>query len=177
MSKKFDEVLHTLGDDAQPLTAQAIYSLSDLNDDDLARLRAIWGAIPVERRRTLVHRLVDAAETNFDMDFNAASRLALTDLDDEIREAAVEATWTDDSPDMLRRLMTLASGDSSEGVRAAAASALGRFILEGELGHYDPDLTRQAENIAIKLYHDEAEDVEVRRRALEAIANSSRSGV
>ncbi len=177
MSKKFDDVLLTLGNEDQPLTAQMIYSLSDLNDADLSRLRAVWGAIPVDRRRTLVHRLVEAAETNFDMDFAAVTRLALTDLDDEVREAAVEATWTDESPDMLRRLMTLASGDLSEGVRAAAASALGRFILEGELGKFDPGLARQAENIAIKLYQDDNEDVDVRRRALEAIANSGRSGV
>src|SRR5690349_4859348 len=124
MSKKFDDVLQTLGNEDQPLTAEAIYSLSDLPDDDLARLRSIWGAVPVNRRRTLVHRLVEVAETNFEMDFTAVTRLALTDLDDEVREAAVEATWTDESPDMLRRLMTMASADLSEGVRAAAASAL-----------------------------------------------------
>ena len=75
MSKKFDDVLQTLGNEDKPLAAEAIYSLSDLTDDDLARLRAIWGAIPVDRRRTLVHRLVEAAETNFDMDFAAVTRL------------------------------------------------------------------------------------------------------
>ncbi len=177
MGKKIDDVLQILRSAERPLTAQAIYGLSDLSDEDLNQLRASWGAIPVERRLLLVRRLVEVAETNFEMDFAAVTRLALTDLDDEVREVAVEATWTDESPDMLRRLMTLASGDSSEGVRAAAASALGRFILEGELGKFDPGLARQAENIAIKLYQDENEDVDVRRRALEAIANSGRSGV
>jgi HEAT repeat protein len=177
MGKKFDDVLQTLGSAEKPLPAKAIYGLSDLNDADLKRLGAAWGAIPLERRRQLIRRVVEAAETNFDMDFTAVTRLALTDLDDEIREVAVEATWTDESPDMLRRLMTLASGDRSEGVRAAAASALGRYILEGELGKFDPGLARQAENIAIKLYQDESEDVDVRRRALEAIANSGRKGV
>src|SRR5437763_12365825 len=113
MSKKFDDVLEMLGNEDKPLTAEAIYGLSDLPDDDLGRLRATWGAIPVDRRRSLVHRLVEAAETNFDMDFAAVTRLALTDLDDEVREAAVEATWTDESPDMLRRLMTMASADLS----------------------------------------------------------------
>jgi HEAT repeat protein len=125
----------------------------------------------------LIRRLVEASETNFDLDFGAVTHLALTDLDDEIREIAIEATWIDESPDMLRRLLVLASSDISQGVRAAAVSALGLFILQGELGKFDPALARQAENVAIKLYEDHDESVDVRRRALEAIANCGRSGV
>ena len=36
--------------------------------------------------------MVEAAETNFDLDFSRVTRLALTDLDDRVREIAVEAT-------------------------------------------------------------------------------------
>jgi HEAT repeat protein len=78
---------------------------------------------------------------------------------------------------MLRRLLVLASSDISQGVRAAAVSALGQFILQGELGKFDPALARQAENVAIKLYENRSESVDVRRRALEAIANCGRSGI
>jgi hypothetical protein len=177
MLRKFEEILRTVGDPDQPLIAKAIYSLSDLNDDDLGRLKANWGAIPVERRRSLMRRLVEASETNFDLDFGAVVHLALTDLDDEIREIAIEAAWIDESPDMLRRLLVLASSDISQGVRAAAVGALGPFILAGELGKFDPALARQAENVAIKLYEDRNQSVDVRRRALEAIANCSRSGI
>lgn len=177
MATKFEAVLVNLQDADQPLAAETIYGLSDLNADDLKRLSAVWGGIPLERRRPLIHRLVEAAETNFDMDFGAVTRLALTDLDDEVRATAVEATWTDESPDMLRRLIGLASGDHAETVRAAAVSALGQFILLGELSKFDPMLTRQAENVALKLYHNEREGVDVRRRALEAIANCGREGV
>jgi HEAT repeat protein len=177
MLNKFEETLRTLSDSDQPLTAAAIYNLSDLDEDSLRQLKSAWGAIPVERRRTLMRRLVEASETNFDLDFGAVTHLALTDLDDEIRETAIEATWIDESPDMLRRLLVLASSDISQGVRAAAVSALGRFILEGELGKFDPALARQAENVAIKLYQNHDESVDVRRRALEAIANCGRSGV
>jgi HEAT repeat protein len=177
MATKFDAVLVNLQDADRPLAAETIYGLSDLNTDDLKRLGAVWGGIPLERRRSLIHRLVEATETNFDMDFGAVTRLAMTDLDDEVRATAVEATWTDESPDMLRRLIGLASGDHAQAVRAAAVSALGQFILLGELGKYDPMLTRQAENVALKLYHNAAESVDVRRRALEAIANCGREGV
>jgi len=174
---KLDETLRVLNDVDQPLSANAIYNLSDIEPNDLERLGAAWGAIPVDRRRSLVSRLAEAAETNFELDFSAVTRLALTDLDDEVREAAVEATWTDESPDMGRRLINMASGDIAPGVRAAAVSALGRFILLGELGKFDPSLARRAENVAIKLYNDPNESVDVRRRALEAVANCGRAGV
>src|SRR5690349_1236124 len=105
MAKNFDTVLHDLGDADQPLKAETIYSLSDLNNDELQSLRAAWGAIPTERRRTLVQRVAEATETNFDLDFSAFTRLALTDLDDEVRESAVEATWTDETPDMATFLI------------------------------------------------------------------------
>ena len=177
MAAKFETVLVNLQDTDHPLAADTIYGLSDLNEADLKRLSAVWGGIAPERRRSLIHRLMEAAETNFDMDFGAVTRLALTDLDDEIRAIAVEATWPDESPDMLRRLIGLASGDIADTVRAAAVSALGQFILLGELGKVDPMLSRQAENVALKLYNDETEAVDVRRRALEAISNCSRAGI
>jgi HEAT repeat protein len=177
MATNFSDVLQELGSADQPLKADAIYGLSGLSEEDLKALQAAWGAIPVERRRSLVQRLSEAAETNFDMDFEGVTRLALTDLDDHVRAAAIETTWHDETTDMATRLIAMASGDISQDVRAAAVSALGRYILLGELGKFDPAVARRAENIAIKLYNDHNQDVNVRRRALEAIANCGREGV
>jgi len=92
MAKSFEEILVAMADTAQPVTADVIYRLSELNADDLKVLQARWGGIPVERRLLLVQRFTEAAETNFDLNFGAATRLALTDLNDEVREAAVEFT-------------------------------------------------------------------------------------
>src|SRR5258708_8762396 len=177
MAKNFDEVLRDLGDADQPLKADTIYGLSDLHADDLKRLQAAWGAIPTERRRSLVQRMAETIETNFDLDFADLARLALTDLDDQVRESAIEATWTDDSPDMATRLMAMASGDIAPSVRAAAVSALGRIILLGELEEFDPAVARRAQNVALKLYNDTSQSIDVRRRALEAVANCGREGV
>jgi len=177
MAKSLNDILIELGDTEQPISGETIYKMADLNADEYKQLQASWGGIPVERRRTLIERLVETSETNFDMNFGAVVRIALTDLDDQLREAAIEASWDDDSPDMATRLIAMASGDIAENVRAAAAGALGRFILLGELGKYDRDLARRAENIALKLYNDKNEKSAVRRRALESIANCSREGV
>lgn len=177
MAKSFENILREMADTTQIITADMIYRLSEINDDDLKLLRAAWGGIPVERRLLLVQRYSEAAETNFDLNFDAVTRLALTDLNDEVREAAVEATWDDETVDMATRLIAMASGDLAESVRAAAVSALGNFILLGELGKFDADVARRAQNIALKLYNDEGEAISVRRRALEALGNSSRDEV
>lgn len=171
-----DEVITILKNEDAPLNAKAIYGLSDLSEEAKALLYAEWGAIPTARRRLLVERLSETSETNFEMDFSAVFRLALTDLDPSIRHIGIEASWIDESPELLNRLMPMAAVDTSPDVRAAAAGALGRFILQGELDAFDPSLARQAQNLAIKLYKTE-KDIHIRRRALEAISNSSREEV
>ncbi|MEP7289364.1 MAG: HEAT repeat domain-containing protein [Chloroflexota bacterium] len=175
--KSFDTILQEISDPDQIISAGTLYRLSDLNADDLKQIQSVWGAIPVERRRILIGRLSEITETNFEMEYGAITRLALTDLDNEVRQLAIDAAWNDESPDMATRLIAMASGDIAAEVRAAAASALGRFILLGELGKFDPGLTRRAQNIALKLFNDEAEDLEVRRRALEAVSNCTRDGI
>src|SRR5260221_13521319 len=137
MAKTLNEVLTELGELDQPISGDTIYKMADLNADEYKQLQASWGGIPVERRRALMQRLTETSETNFDMDFGEVIRLALTDLDDQLRAIAIEAAWDDDTPDMATRLIATASGDIAEDVRAAAASALGRFILLAALGEYE----------------------------------------
>ncbi|MBX3066023.1 MAG: HEAT repeat domain-containing protein [Anaerolineae bacterium] len=177
MSAKIEHALEILLDPDAPLTAKAIYNLSDLSGEDKDRLYREWGTIPLERRRKLMSRITEISETNFEMDFSTLTRLALTDLDAELREIAIESAWSDESPEMLRQLMPMASIDMSIAVRAAAVGALGRFIELGEHAKFDKQLARQAENLAIRIYKDEKIDTEIRRRALEAISHCSRSEV
>src|SRR5215468_10337531 len=105
MAKSLDDMLRELGDVDQPISGDTIYKMADLNADEYKQLQASWGGIPVERRRALMERLTETSETNFDLDFGAVIRLALTDLDDQLRAAAIEAAWDDDTPDMATRLI------------------------------------------------------------------------
>ncbi len=177
MAVKFTEIIRALSDTETPLTRAVMRRLSNLDDSDRETLYASWGGVPVKRRQEVIRHLTEMLETDFDSDFSAVTRLALTDLDDKVREYAVEATWPDESPSMFNRLLPMATIDTSVAVRASALSALGRFILLGELGKFDRSLSRQAENIAIRLYKNESQPTDVRRRALEAVANSSRDEV
>lgn len=177
MAIKFDQLLRTLIEDNAPLTRATVRRLSNLGEAEQKSLMQSWGKIPVARRQAVLQEVSDMAEDEFDTDFSALTRLALTDLNDNLREAAIETAYLDESAEMLNRLLPLASVDPSPTVRAAAVSALGRYILQAELGKFSQSWARLAQRVALKLYHNQQEDIRVRCRALEAISNSSRSEV
>ena len=177
MAIKFEDVIRSLIGDETPITKAIVRRLSNLGESEQQALIKAWGNIPVARRHQVLREITTLSETDFDTDFSAVPRLALTDLHENLREAAIEASWMDESVELMNRLLPMATVDSSPAVRAAAVSALGRFILQAELGKFSPMQARQAERIALKLYQNANEDVRVRCRALEAIANSSRPEV
>lgn len=159
------------------ITAEAIRGLSDLSAAETLVMAAHWDTIPQERRLTLITRLGELSETNFDLNFSAVARHALKDSDEEVRAAAIEALWYDEEPALLRQLLTMARKDDSDEVRAEAISEVGRFLLLGELGKIGATLSREAQDLAISLYNDVDEAFIVRRRAIEALGNCTRAGV
>jgi HEAT repeat protein len=116
---------------------------------------------------------VDIGEANLDMDYRSVGIMGLDDSDAGVREAAVDLLFEDMSLQLMDKLIELAQWDDAPEVRAAAASALGRFILAGELGELPERDTTRAQDAAVSLLTNEEEDIDVRRRALEAIANCS----
>ena len=60
--------------------------------------------------------------------------------------------------------------DPSAHVRASAASALGRFVLAGELEQLDPPIQARLTTELLTSIHLKGEGLEVRRRALESVA-------
>lgn len=153
--------------------SKIFYGLSNLSLEDIERMKPVWEGLSSEYRQKLVQQLVDIAETNFELDYHNLGYYALTDEDPGVREAAIELLWEDESLELMGRLIELAQWDDAISVRAAAASELGRFILLGELGELPESETVRAQDVVVTLLNDEAEDTDVRRRALEAISNCS----
>jgi HEAT repeat protein len=133
----------------------------------------VWGELKPAFRRKLLRELVEASETNFELNYSTLGYYALDDADAGVREAAIELLWEDESMPLMYRLNDLALEDESVEVRAAAASALGRFILGGELGNHNEAEIAKAQETVVSILNNLDEDIDVRRRALEAISNSS----
>lgn len=174
---KFERALALLRDSDASFTAEAVYSLSDLAGNQLADFKALWPDLTLERRRDLLLHLVEIAETNFELDFSAIVHFALADPDADVRRIAVEGVLEDSGLDTVERVLALALHDPFSEVRATAARALGQFVLQGELGKLPEAFNLRLQDAVLALYNDLDEDLDVRRRALEAISNCGREGV
>lgn len=161
----------------EKIEARVFYGLSDLSVEELEQFAPAWESLDDDQRRKLMRQLVEVSEANVEMDYIQVGRYGLDDPDAEVREAAIEVLWEDESLELMNRLIDIAQYDDSREVRAAACSALGRFLLMGELGDISESDTTKAQEAVIHILNDLDEEVEVRRRALEALGNSSSDAV
>lgn len=151
--------------------ATIFYGLANLTPDEFERAKPAWDSLDPEFRYKLVRQMADLSETNFDLDYHTIGEYALSDTNPDVRAAAIELLWDDESLTFMNRLIEMAQWDESVQVRSAAASGLGNFILQGELGELEEREAVRAQDAVVSLLTDEDEDVDVRRRALESIAN------
>ena len=167
-----EALLKHLADESQPLSVAKLYALSNLEKDDVERVKAAWPAVPGERRSAAMRHLADITESNFEVNFEPVFRLALGDAEPSVREAALDGLWEDEDPALIPTLVKLLQADPAQEVRAAAASTLGHFVYLDEIeeipsGRITPALQALRTTIAST-----SEPLEVRRRAVEAISFS-----
>ncbi len=136
---------------------------------------AVWNQAPVARRRKVVQALVELAEESVELDFGAFFRLILNDPDAQVRQWAIEGLWEDEDTRLIPRLIDLLQNDPAEAVRAAAAISLSRFVFLGEMEYVRPRLVASLHEALLAVIRNPAETVEVRRRALEALAFADRA--
>jgi HEAT repeat protein len=153
------------------LNSTVFYGLSELSPDDAQVVRELWTTLTPVYRRKLARRMAEAIETNFDLDYAVVGRIALDDSDAEVRQFAIEMLAEDRDLALMERYIDAAVNDENITVRAASASALGAFILAGELGELPESETKKAQRAMLEVLESQSEPVDVRRRALEAISN------
>lgn len=153
------------------LNATIFYGLSGLTSEEMSQVQAVWHRLPDDYRHKLLQQLVDINEANVELDYRTLALYALHDDSPGVRVAAIELLWEDESLALMNRLIEMAQWDEVIAVRAAAVGALGRFILLGELGDLSESEAVRAQDVVIGLLTSADEDIEVRRRSLESIAN------
>jgi len=169
-----DEVVSMLQQaENEHVPAALYYGLSDMDTASMQVFEPIWSKLPAGYKRKIIGELAEASEVNFDFDYEALGYLGLDDGDSSVRSSTIDLLWINESLNLLSRLIELAENDESAEVRARAASELGRFILLGEYEELPAAEAIRVQDVVINLLNDAAEDIEVRRRALEAISNSS----
>ncbi|MGQ9572472.1 MAG: HEAT repeat domain-containing protein [Dehalococcoidia bacterium] len=169
----FQEYLAELKDESRPLKVSGLVYLSHLAGDQERAFLNVWTHIQSRRRHKIVCRLVELAEDNVELNFDAIFLLCLSDADPQVRAAAIRGLWEYEQRDLIGPLIGLLQSDKDAAVRAEAALALGRFVLQWELGSLPDRYFRQMEEALRRTISDDGEELEVRARAVEAIGACS----
>ena len=172
-NETFNAVLARLRDTSQPVPMASLYHLSDLNKEDQAALEAVWPELSTERRQAIVANLQEIGEANFEVSFDEVFKLALEDESPEARAVAIRALWESEDATLMAPFIDYLLHDPDPVVRAAAASALGRFVYLGELDELPAAQVKRVEAVLLDVIHG-GDELEVRRRALEALSFSVR---
>ncbi|MCU0465172.1 MAG: HEAT repeat domain-containing protein [Anaerolineae bacterium] len=154
-----------------------VRGLSQLLPSQVANVQVVWATLPVEVRHEVMEALTTAAESDFELDYTAFGIMALEDGAAVVRQAAVELLIELVDADHTARLLAVAQHDESDEVRAAAIKALGPILLEAELGKLSESMALPVIEYLLDVLEDERGDLEVRARALEAVAHSSHDAV
>ncbi len=173
---EFSEYLRHLRDPASHLSVTGLRHLHDLTSERAEALRSVWPEMDAERRQQVVSQLIELAEDNVDLNFDAVFFTALDDAQAAVRVAAVRGLWEYEGRDLIGRLLQLLEKDEELTVRAEAALALGRFVLMFETGHLRERHFEKVEEGLRRSLEDELEE-EVQARALEAIGACDRPWV
>ena len=154
----------------RPLAISKLANLSELSPEELASFVSAWADIDIERRRQVMSHLADLAEENPTLNFDGIFMACLHDPDEIVRLKAIDGLWECESRSLIDALVTMLKEDDEETVRAAAATALGRFAMRAELGKSRPEDRVKVENALLATIESTREPIEVTRRAVEAIA-------
>jgi HEAT repeat protein len=127
-----------------------------------------WQAITPDRRDDIAHAMAELAEENIDLDFSAALFWLLDDTDANVRAAAIEGLWENNSSRVMRRLLEMLRSDPAPDVRARAAITLGHFAYQAELGELTDDDDSALRDGLLQALLDRGQSLDVRRRALES---------
>jgi HEAT repeat protein len=115
-----------------------------------------------------VARLLEMAEDDVQLSFDAIFKMLLSDPNDEVKTLAIGGLWENEEPSLIAPLIGLLQEGGSAKVQAAAATALGRFALLAEHGRLRPEAADRLRQALLAALADDGLPAEMKRRVLEA---------
>ncbi len=165
-----ESFLENLADPSVSLANSNFIEISDLSPAELGVFARAWFRLSRDRKRAIIAAMVELAEDSADLDFCTIFKMCLKDDDEWVLEKAIDGLWEYEDRSVLPGLIQVLNSEKSAEVRAAAASALGKFSQLAQEGNL---LARDAGNVHSSLMdvlQDPDENTDVRRRSLEAVA-------
>jgi HEAT repeat protein len=162
---------------ADKLSATVFYGLAGLREGQIKQIAPAWAALDAEMRLKIMQRMSDLSEAAGYLDYEQIARFALKDDEADVRAVAAAMLWQDEDPATTEALLQLVQSDDETAVRTAAASALGNHLLLGEYEELPQNVCLRTQEALLEIINNQDEELELRRRALEALSNSSHDAV
>ena len=172
----FQQLLDALLDVDNPLPSRYFYRLSDLDGEEIDQLSQIWEKMPAWRRKALMEDIETIGQTDFLLSFEAIARLAIRDAEPAVRLPAIHTLWDYEDHHLIPVYLELMQEDEDIQVRAASATALGKYVYLGEIDELPIDTQRNIEDHLLAATTG-GDDKLVRRRALESLGYSGRTEI
>ncbi|NLD45008.1 MAG: HEAT repeat domain-containing protein [Chloroflexi bacterium] len=177
MLSDFSECLENALSQQGILHSGMVAGLSGPTREEIDAFVARLGQDRTARKRELFDLMVRSAEENFELDFADLFRPFLGDPDPAIRRLAIEGLWEDEGVDLVGPMLRFLASDPDTMVRAAAAMSLGRYLWLIVCDVLPARLGQRIEAALRACLNDGQEHVEVRRRAVEAVAHGTEDWV
>ena len=171
VEKTLKEHIDRLADKDQPVKYSGLVGLADLTPEMVENLSAMWPTIRDERRLEIAAKLTELSEENLELDFTEILHMFLRDQNAAVRELAVQGLWESNDRRSIRPLVDLLKKDTSAKVRAAAGLTLRRFGNLAQSGNLIARDVNRIRDALIFVIGRPGEDIEVCRRAIEAISS------
>ncbi len=160
------EILHDLD---RPFPPEYLHIFSDITAADLAEIKKAWPQIPVLRKINLLQDLEAMMESDTLLSCDDFARFALQDDNPDVRSHAINLLWDSEDPRLTRTFGDILTQDDNAVVRANAASALGKFVLLGELEEISKKYFDHTLDLLVKHYENEVYD-EVKQEILRSLS-------
>ena len=167
------DIIVEMADTNKPLVNTHLADLTQLSLANVKDFAQVWKTIELKRRREIITRLNELITDSIELNFDSIFKTCLADPDPDIRSEAINGLWENENPSVISLFIDILTNDPSEKVEATAALALGRFALMAELGSITPKYGNVVGHVLLSVTGDKSKSIEVRRRALEAVATLS----
>lgn len=169
----FQPVLDSLLDEKKDFPRKHLQQFSDLGDLELKTLLDVWSGVSLKRKLTLLEGLESLAEDDTLVNFEDLAKALLSDGESAVRARAIRLLRECEDAKLISMYIDFLKNDSDANTRAEAAVALGLFVALGEFEEIPEAFHHQTEDALLEAANG-ADDVKVRRRALESLGFSSR---
>jgi hypothetical protein len=160
----------------QSFPPEYLHIFSDITEADLAEMKNIWPRMPILRKINLLQDLEAMMESDTLLSCDDFALFALKDEDANVRTRAINLLWESEDPRLVRLFGEILVNDPIEAVRAEAASALGRFVLMGELEEISQRKYDHIVDLLMQQYASEVFD-EVRLEIMRSLSYCGREGI